>query len=59
MDTTTRTAYLSALQDGIKALQADVNALLTQKMDQDKGAAGAKEEDRREEENYGEDVGEE
>ncbi|KAF2005046.1 hypothetical protein P154DRAFT_571262 [Amniculicola lignicola CBS 123094] len=50
-----RVAYLAKLQTSIKTLQADVNAFLTQKMEDDKAAAG-KIDDAKEEENYGEEV---
>lgn len=47
--TTTRIAYLAQLQERLGALQADINALLTQQMAHDKAA-----DDARDEETYGE-----
>lgn len=47
-----RVAHLAQLQTGLRTLQADVNALLTQKMAHDKAA-----DDAREEETYGEEEG--
>jgi hypothetical protein len=35
-----KTAYLSALRTGVVQLQADVNAFLTKKMEEDQKAAG-------------------
>lgn len=57
--TTDRTAYLSALRSSVQELQGQVNAFLTQKMDEEKAtaAAGASRMDEsKEEENYGEEV---
>lgn len=54
-----RTAYLSSLHASIGKMQDEVNAFLTQKMEEDKKAAGnaAKAADEaKEEENYGEEV---
>ncbi|KAH6618600.1 hypothetical protein C7974DRAFT_415962 [Boeremia exigua] len=53
--TASRVAYLGAMHTALKTLQADTNALLTQKMADD--AAGAR--DDKEEANYGEEVVEE
>ncbi|CAF9926842.1 MAG: hypothetical protein HETSPECPRED_006433 [Heterodermia speciosa] len=59
-DTTTtegKTAYLSALQGSVTKLQAEINAFLTEKMEEDKvlaSMAGQKVDDKKEEENYGE-----
>lgn len=53
--TADRTAYLSGLQSVTKALQTDVNAFLTQKMEEDK-ASGERGADANEEANYGEEV---
>ncbi|KAF2639140.1 hypothetical protein P280DRAFT_429509, partial [Massarina eburnea CBS 473.64] len=50
-----RIAYLSALHSSVKDLQADINAFLTQKMEEDK-VAGAKVDDAKFEQNYGEEV---
>ncbi|KAK5017091.1 hypothetical protein LTR39_001733 [Cryomyces antarcticus] len=52
-----KTAYLSALRASAAQLQGEVNAFLTQKMDEDRAAEGkAKVDDEKEEENYGEEV---
>lgn len=54
-----KTAYLSALRSAVTKLQEDVNIFLTQKMEEDKGAAAVstgKVDDKREEENYGEEI---
>ena len=54
-----KTAYLSALRESVTKLQEDINAFLTQKMEEDKGLAstdGAKVDDKKEEENYGEET---
>ena len=59
-DTTTtegKTAYLSELQVSVAKLQGDLNAFLTEKMEEDKvlaSTAGQKVDDKKEEENYGE-----
>jgi len=47
--TTARVAYLTQLQINLRALQADINALLTKQMAHDKAA-----DDARDEETYGE-----
>ena len=57
-----KTNYLSALRKSVVQLQAEVNELLTTKMDEDKAAQGAMAhhvDESREEENYGEEVTEE
>ncbi|KAF2792547.1 hypothetical protein K505DRAFT_52343 [Melanomma pulvis-pyrius CBS 109.77] len=57
--TDARIAHLAALQSSMKTLQADLNAFLTQKMDDDKAAGVAKAgkvDDAKEEENYGEEI---
>lgn len=57
--TSARVAHLASLQSSIKTLQADLNAFLTQKMDDDKAAGVAKAgkvDDAKEEENYGEEI---
>lgn len=51
-----RTAYLAALQDGARALQDDVNAFLTAKMEEDKVQGTEKGGDVKEELTYGEEV---
>jgi len=54
-----RTAYLSALHTSVGKMQDVVNAFLTQKMEEDKNAAGSTADaatDAKEEENYGEEV---
>ncbi|KAH8168883.1 gon7 family protein [Sarocladium implicatum] len=59
-----KTKYLSALREAVSSTQDQVNKELTQRMEDDKtrlanGAAGAKVDDAKEEENYGEEVPEE
>ena len=57
-----KTAYLSSLRSSVVALQEDVNVFLTTKMDEDKAlvaADGLKADERKEEENYGEEIVEE
>ncbi|KAF2658427.1 hypothetical protein K491DRAFT_713599 [Lophiostoma macrostomum CBS 122681] len=56
--TSDRVAYLSSLLSATKDLQASINTFLTQKMDEDKAAAGkdVPGADVAEEENYGEEV---
>jgi hypothetical protein len=52
-----KTAYLSALRKSVVQLQEDVNGFLTTKMEEDKAlaaSAGMKADDKKEEENYGE-----
>lgn len=51
VSTTARVAYLASLQTSLRALQADINTLLTQKMADDKAAGDAQDE-----ETYGEEV---
>lgn len=54
-----KTAYLSALRTSIVKLQEEVNTFLTTKMEDDKAIAignGAKVDEEKEEENYGEEV---
>ncbi|KAF2263156.1 hypothetical protein CC78DRAFT_581718 [Lojkania enalia] len=56
--TKNRVAYLVAMQSAVRTLQSEVNAFLTQRMDDDKaqGGAGAKADDVKEEETYGEEI---
>lgn len=62
--TQAQTAHLSALRASTKQLQSDINAFLTQKMEEDKAAAASnandkksgKSRDEEEEENYGEET---
>ena len=57
-----KTAYLSALRSSVVALQNDVNTFLTAKMEEDKALASARDlkvDEKKEEENYGEEVVEE
>ena len=57
-----KTAYLSGLRSSVVTLQEDVNAFLTVKMEEDKTLAspkGLKVDEKKEEENYGEEVVEE
>ena len=57
-----KTAYLSALRESVTKLQEELNTFLTGKMEEDKAlavAAGSKVDDKREEENYGEEGGDE
>ncbi|KAL8829172.1 MAG: hypothetical protein Q9191_002166 [Dirinaria sp. TL-2023a] len=52
-----KTAYLSALRESVTKLQDDINGFLTNKMEEDKASAslaGTTVDDRKEEENYGE-----
>ncbi|KAI9717024.1 MAG: hypothetical protein M1812_004959 [Candelaria pacifica] len=52
-----KTAYLSALRSAVTKLQEEVNSFLTQKMEEDKDAGTGslgKVDEKREEENYGE-----
>lgn len=53
-----RTAYLAKMRESAVKLQAEVNTLLTKKMEEDVTAAGGRGEgrvdDQKEEENYGE-----
>ncbi|MCJ1283461.1 hypothetical protein MMC26_002790 [Xylographa opegraphella] len=54
-----KTAYLSALRSAVTHLQEEVNTFLTAKMEEDKAVAVQKTgviDDKKEEENYGEDV---
>ncbi|TID24452.1 putative ekc keops complex subunit gon7 protein [Venturia nashicola] len=55
---TERTAYLAALRTSITDAQDQINAFLTQKMDEDNAKAGtaSAEDDAKAEENYGEEV---
>ena len=60
--TTEKSAYLSALRGLVVQAQEDVNAFLTAKMEEDKAVAsmaGLKTDDRKAEENYGEEIVEE
>ncbi|KAF5861367.1 hypothetical protein ETB97_000330 [Aspergillus alliaceus] len=63
-DVQSKTAYLSELRKLIPTLQNDINIFLTKKMEEDKTLAEAQgrqisEQERKEEENYGEEVVEE
>ena len=52
-----KTEYLAALRGSVGKLQDEINTFLTAKMEEDKALAaraGAKVDDRKEEENYGE-----
>ena len=52
-----KTEYLAALRGSVGKLQDEINTFLTAKMEEDKSLAalaGAKMDDRKEEENYGE-----
>jgi hypothetical protein len=58
--TAERTTYLYSLRSSIKQVQSDVNVFLTQKMEEDKVAAGqAAANDEKDEEHYGEEVADE
>lgn len=60
--TTEKSAYLATLRGLIVQTQEDVNAFLTVKMEEDKAVAsmaGLKTDDRKAEENYGEEIVEE
>lgn len=52
--TAEKTTYLAALRTSVTKLQDEVNVFLTAKMEEDK-KAGEKVDDKREEDNYGED----
>ena len=60
LDVQQKTAYLSALRTSVTAMQSDINALLTQKMEEDKAGESGKDsgkgkaQDDRAEELYGE-----
>ena len=57
--TTQKTSYLSALRASVVKLQEEVNGFLTRKMEEDKAIAatnGTKVDEKKEEENYGEEV---
>ena len=59
-----KTKYLATLRDAITSAQDQINKELTQRMEDDKArlasvAGGAKVDDAKEEENYGEEVAEE
>jgi hypothetical protein len=58
ISTNDRVAYLAALRQNTITLQSQINAFLTQMMDEDKARAGASTaaDDEHEEENYGEEV---
>ncbi|KAK5131128.1 hypothetical protein LTR08_001276 [Meristemomyces frigidus] len=43
LDVQQKTAHLSALRSGVTAMQSNINALLTQKMEDDKAGEGGKE----------------
>lgn len=54
-----KTAYLSSLRSAVTKLQEEVNAFLTQKMNEDKDAAAAptgESDEKKQEENYGEEI---
>ncbi|PYH89562.1 hypothetical protein BO71DRAFT_402943 [Aspergillus ellipticus CBS 707.79] len=52
-----KSAFLADLRARVPALQSDINAFLTARMDDDKRAAGqVDEKESQEEENYGEEV---
>jgi hypothetical protein len=51
-----RTIYIASLRSNLSTLQDQVNAFLTEKMEEDKSAAVAAVNDEKEEENYGEEV---
>ncbi|KAL6710857.1 hypothetical protein ACN47E_007914 [Coniothyrium glycines] len=57
--TSDRTAYLAALQSSLKDVQKDINAFLTEKMEQDKATGSSKDSDAKDEETYGEELAEE
>ncbi|ETI28719.1 hypothetical protein G647_01170 [Cladophialophora carrionii CBS 160.54] len=67
IDTKAKTTYLSELRASTRRLQEDINKFLTEKMEEDKKAAGQdgpsgasrqKSKDELEEENYGEETAE-
>jgi hypothetical protein len=54
-----RTAYLTSLRTSITGMQHQINAFLTQKMEEDNqkaGTAAVTDDDAKEEENYGEEA---
>ncbi|KAF2036211.1 hypothetical protein EK21DRAFT_52782 [Setomelanomma holmii] len=51
-----RVAYLAALGSSLKGLQGDINAFLTQKMEEDKAKGASTGDDATLEETYGEEV---
>ena len=57
-----KTAYLSALRESVTKMQGDINTFLTEKMEEDKAlastAGGQKADDKKAEENYGEEAAE-
>ena len=58
--TAEKTAYLATLRESVTKLQEEVNTFLTAKMEEDKVAGvGGKVDEKREEENYGEEGEEE
>ena len=59
LSTEEKTAYLSTLRKTVSMLQEEVNVFLTQAMEQDKAGLaqdGVKVDDKKEEDNYGEEV---
>ncbi|KAI9760015.1 MAG: hypothetical protein M4579_001954 [Chaenotheca gracillima] len=68
LNTSGKTAHLASIRAAIPKLQDDINAFLTQKMEEDKGPQAARDangtnktaiDDAKEEENYGEEIVEE
>ena len=55
ISTAERVKYLAVLRSAVVALQEETNILLTQKMEEDK-TVGGNFDDKKEEENYGEEV---
>ena len=59
LSTEQKTAYLSTLRKSVSKLQEEVNVFLTQEMERDKpgsGEGGAKVDEKKEEDNYGEEI---
>lgn len=55
-DKAEKTAYLGEMRKAITSLQSNVNSYLTKKMDDDKAIANSNIDERKEEENYGEEI---
>lgn len=53
---TAKSQYLANLRQSVSQLQDDINQFLTEKMDQDKAATDASNDDRIQEDMYGEEV---
>ncbi|CAF9908592.1 MAG: hypothetical protein GOMPHAMPRED_006206 [Gomphillus americanus] len=56
ISTTERVQYLAVLRSAVVALQEETNTFLTRKMEEDNQTASGNVDDKKEEENYGEEV---